>query len=78
MIYKAEDCEYTILIADLMVTLDSLDEFIIKLWIGSKDLPFKFDNTSDFHFLQEGIRVETDNRINYIFYDTIDSIQVIT
>ena len=37
MIYKAEDCEYTILIADLMVTLDSLDEFIIKLWIGSKD-----------------------------------------
>lgn len=77
MIYKAEDCEYTVLIADLMVTLDSLKKFTLKIWVGSKDLPFKFDETSDLQFLQEGIKVETEDRIIYIFYDTIDSIQVI-
>lgn len=77
MISKCEDCEYSILIADLMVTLDSADVFVLKIWMGGKELPFIFDDEHDICFLQEGIRAEKGTRVNYIFYDTIDNIQVL-
>ena len=78
MIRKCDDCEYTVLIADLMVTLDKLDDFILKIWIGGKELAFIFDEEHDLIFLQEGIKAEKDNRVNYIFYDQIDNIMVIS
>jgi hypothetical protein len=77
MIQKCDDCEYALAIADLMVTLDSLDFFVLKIWIGGRELPFKFDAEHTLTFLQEGIRAEKDNRINYVFYDSIDNIMVI-
>lgn len=78
MIRKCDDCEYAVLIADLMVTLDKLDEFLLKIWTGGKELAFIFDDEHDLTFLQEGIKAEKDNRVNYIFYDQIDNIMVIT
>ena len=77
MIQKCEDCEYSILIADLMVTLDSADEFVMKVWIGGKEIPFIFDDEHTITFLQEGIKAEKKNRVNYIFYDSIDNVMVI-
>ena len=76
MIRKCDDCEYSVLIADLMVTLDRADQFILKIWTGGKELAFIFDDEHTLTFLQEGIKAEKGNRVNYIFYDTIDNIMV--
>ncbi len=77
MISKMNDNEYSFIIADLMVTLDGLKDFVVKFWICGRELPFIFDEESDFCFMQEGIRIEKDNRVNYIFYDSIDNVQVL-
>lgn len=77
MISKLEENEYTYLIADLMITLDQADEFVVKFWISGNDLPFSFTDRADFCFMQEGVRIEVDGRVNYLFYDNIDNIQVL-
>lgn len=74
---KVDDNEYTFLIADLMITLDQSDEFVVKFWICGRELPFTFTDRADFCFMQEGIRIEVDKRVNYIYYDSIDNIQVL-
>ena len=76
MIKKNDDCEYTITIADLMVTLSELDEFIVWIWIGSVEKPLKFTDSDEFTFLQESIKVKKDNHIEYVLYDMITHIQV--
>ena len=77
MIKVCDDCEYTILIADLIETLASLDEFILKIWITGTELPFTCDDRMDLDFLQEGIRFSNENVVLYIFYDTIATIKVV-
>lgn len=81
MIELCEDCEYTVLIADLIATLGTYDKhnkpFTLKIWVSSVELPFEFDSSSHFDFLQEGLRVETKERIIYLFYDIITEMEVI-
>ena len=81
MIELCENCDYTILMADLIATLMTKDKhnepFTLKIWITGSELPFEFDSGSHFDFLQEGIRVETNERIVYLFYDIISQIEVI-
>ena len=52
---KVDDNEYTFLIADLMITLDQSDDFVVKFWICGRELPFTFTDRADFCFMQEGI-----------------------
>lgn len=75
MIAKCEDCEYTVSIADLMVTLSKLDKFRLLIWIGS-ELPFVYTQDDDFKFLQESLKIVTDSAIEYIFYDIITGLRV--
>lgn len=79
MIEVCDECEYTILIADLIATLMTYDKdnksFQIKIWYNT-ELPFEFDSYCYFVFLQEGIRVEYDSSITYVFYDLINCIEV--
>lgn len=81
MIELCDDCEYTILIADLISTLMTYDKhdtkFQLNIWITGSELPFEFDCTNHFDFLQEGLRVETRDRIVYLFYDIISEIEVL-
>ena len=81
MIELCDDCDYTILIADLISTLMIYDKdntpFLLKIWIGGSELPFEFKSSYHFYFLQEGIRVETNDKIEYLFYDVINQIEVI-
>lgn len=81
VIELCEDCEYTVLIADLIATLGTYDKhnkpFILKIWITGSELPFEFDCSNHFDFLQEGLRVETKERIVYLFYDIISEIEVL-
>ena len=81
MIEVCDDCEYTVLIADLIATLmtkDKHDEsFILKIWITGSELPFEFDSSNHFDFLQEGIRIETKERIVYLFYDILTQVEVL-
>ena len=76
MIAKCEDCEYTITIADLMVTLDYLDKFELKIWIRGSELPMIFTHEDDFKFLQESLKVVSESAIEYIFYDVIDLVRI--
>ena len=76
MIHIHEGCEYTILIADLIETLSELTKFKVLIWITGTEIPYGFDQTKDFEFLQEGLKVSGNESIEYIFYDTITSIKV--
>ena len=81
MIELCDDCDYTILIADLIATLMTYDKdkkpFTLKIWINGTELPFEFDCSSHFNFLQEGLRVETNERIVYLFYDILSEVEVL-
>ena len=76
MIYKQNDCEYTITIADLMVTLDKLKYFHLSIWIRGNEIPYKFHHYWDLEFLQESVKCTEGNKIVYIPYDEISAIEV--
>ena len=72
-----DECEFTIIITNLILTLSKLDNFKLLIWDVGRDLPHKYSDDCDFMFLQEGMRVRTDKTIEYIYYDTIEHIEVI-
>ena len=76
MIAKCDDCEYSITIADLMVTLSHLDSFELKILIGNNVLPNEYSEKDDFKFLQESLKVVTDSTVEYIFYDIIHLVEI--
>ena len=76
MIAKCDDCEYTVSIADLMVTLSKLDKFDLKIWINGSELPFEYSEKDDFKFLQESLKIVTSSAIEYIFYDIITLVRI--
>ena len=75
MISKVDNNEYSFMIADFMVTLDSLDTYGLHIRVGEYD--FNFDETYDLQFMQEGIRAEKDGRINYLLYELMELFQLI-
>lgn len=81
MISLCDDCDYTILIADLIATLmvnEKYEEpFELKIWYSNTEIPFVFDSNCQFDFLQEGLRVTDGTVIKYLFYDLITSIEVL-
>lgn len=81
MIELCEDCEYTVLIADLIATLMTYDKddkvFTLKIWITGSELPFEFESSCHFDFLQEGLRVESNDKIEYLFYDIWSQVEVL-
>lgn len=76
MISKCDDCEYTVTIADLMVTLSELEHFYVQFWINSVEIPVTVYSNTDIKFLQESIRVDDGSKIQYILYDMITHIEV--
>ena len=92
MIELCDECEYTILIADLIATLMTFEKdeeyFKLKIWYNNTGIPFSCDSNCLLSFLQEGLRVEYDfsflqeelkeydSKITYLFYDLITSIEV--
>lgn len=80
MIELCDKCDYSIIIADLIATLMTKDEnkelFVLKIWVHSCELPFDFESSSHFNFLQEGIRIESNGSVMYIFYDEIQYVRV--
>ena len=76
MISKCDDCEYTVTIADLMMTLSELEHFYVQFWINSVEIPVTVCDDADIKFLQESIRVDDGESIQYILYDMITHIEV--
>lgn len=76
MISKCDDCEYTVTIADLMVTLSELEHFWVQFWINTVEIPITVYSNADIKFLQESIRVDDGDKIQYILYDMITHIEV--
>ena len=76
MISKCDDCEYTVTIADLMVTISNMEHFYVQFWINNVELPITIAYDDDIKFLQESIRVENYQGVQYILYDMITYIRV--
>lgn len=74
MISIDNDGEFTYTIFDLIKQMNDLDNFVIKIWTANSELAFKYDESSDFHFMQESIRVTTGDKVTYITLDSIVSI----
>lgn len=81
MIELCDECDYSITIADFIATLMTYEKhntpFSVKIWSSSSELPFEFDSDAHFTFLQEGLRVETKEKVSYIFYDVMVTMDVI-
>ena len=80
MITVEDDCEFTILVADLIKTLALFDKklFELDIWVSGCELPLTFENSCDFHFMQEGVRIIRGNIVEYVFYDVITYVKVIS
>lgn len=80
MIELCDDCEFTILFADLIGTLSALEKadesFALCIWVSNRDLPFRFESDLHFEFLQEGLRIDDGKFITYLFYDIMEQIMV--
>ena len=81
MIEVGENCDFTITIADLIATMDSLEKtgnkmFTLKVWTHGRDLPFLFESHCHFEFLQESIRIDDGRAVMYLFYDEIEYLKV--
>lgn len=74
MITIDKDGEFTYTIFDIIKQLTEVDNFVIKIWTSNSELAFLYDESSDFHFLQESIRVTYEDKVTYITLDSIVSI----
>ena len=77
MISVADDNEFSVIIANFIETIAKIERFDLLVWLNGSELPFEFDQTCNFHFMQEGFRVSNGSRIDYIFYDNIASLRVV-
>jgi hypothetical protein len=75
MISIADDNEFTVLIADFIETIARLHKFSLELWIGS-ELPITVNESCDYHFMQEGVRISAGKQVLWIFYDTITMVRL--
>lgn len=77
MITLEEDNEYSVIIADLIETLSATNKFELKIWIRGTEIPYIYYDDCNFHFMQEGVRIMVDNRIDWMFYDEIATVRCI-
>ena len=77
MITIDNDGEFTYTIFDLIKQMNEVDKFVIKIWTANSELAYMYDESADFHFLQESIRVTTNNKVTYITLDSIVSVIVL-
>lgn len=75
MINVAEDNEFTVLIADLIKTMAGLTKYTLELWVGS-ELPLTVNESCDYYFMQEGVRISAGKQVLWIFYDTISMVRL--
>lgn len=71
-----DDCEFTVLIADLIKFLASHERFTVRIWISGSEIAYSYTDKSDFLFLQEGVRVDTGEWTDYLYYDTITAMRI--
>ena len=66
--------DFTYTIFDLIKQMTAVDNFVIKIWTANSELAYLYDDSADFHFMQESIRVTGGDKVTYITLDTIVSI----
>ena len=76
MISVCDDCEFSILVADLIKTLNDTQKYILKIWLRGTELAFTYTNEWNYHFMQEGVRIMDNEQIDWIFYDEIAFVRV--
>lgn len=68
--------EYPELIEELISDLYSGESVkSINIWCGV-EIPYNFDNQFSLDFLQDGLKAINEDRIYYIYYDTITGLMV--
>lgn len=77
MISLCEECEFSVVVADLIESMSSITNFKILIWVNGSEIPFTYHSSEcDFHFLQEGVRVTHGKKVDYLFYDTMVTVRV--
>ena len=71
-----DDCEFSILVADLIKTINDTSKFLLKIWLRGTELSFNYSDEWDYHFMQEGVRIMNNEQIDWIFYDEIAFVRV--
>ena len=73
----AEGCEYSTLIASFIEQLASLDKFILNIHMSNGTTPLPFTDDDSFIFYDDGVRIQSDNHISFIFYDMLVGMEII-
>ena len=77
MIDLHDDCEFSFTVTEIILTMADLSKndncFKGCIYVNTNELPFEFDNSYDFFFLQEGVKIYNQKSGKYIFlfYDVI-------
>ena len=71
-----DDCEFSILVADLIKTINDTSKFLLKIWLRGTELSFNYSDEWNYHFMQEGVRIMNNEQIDWIFYDEIAFVRV--
>ena len=71
-----DDCEFSILVADLIKTINDTPKFLLKIWLRGTELAFNYSDEWNYHFMQEGVRIMNNEQIDWIFYDEIAFVRV--
>ena len=71
-----DDCEFSILVADLIKTINDTSKFLLKIWLRGTELSFDYSDEWNYHFMQEGVRIMNNEQIDWIFYDEIAFVRV--
>ena len=71
-----DDCEFSILVADLIKTINDISKFLLKIWLRGTELSFDYSDEWNYHFMQEGVRIMNNEQIDWIFYDEIAFVRV--
>ena len=77
MIGLDKDSEYTLFIKDFIETLSKTEKFVLKVWVSGSELPYIYDESHHFYFMEGGFRVMDNHYIDYHFYDTITGLRII-
>ena len=69
-------CEFSILVADLIKTINDTSKFLLKIWLRGTELSFDYSDEWNYHFMQEGVRIMNNEQIDWISYDEIAFVRV--
>jgi len=71
------DIAYSGVVNDVIETLKDQDQFVLKIWVDSTEIPFTATDDDEVEFLHESIKITTEHRVRWILYGIIMVFEVV-